>query len=223
MIGDIIIIEKHHILKSHILAPEIVKSYFPGKKMIVALGGEPGVGKTEIATLLQKKLWNDSKIRSKKIHLDDYYFTSWQERNKLRKAKGIKTVGIKEIQWNYINRIIKTFLLNHGNLHLQKIHMYTNSIEKTISNTNFIDILLIEGLYANYIKNKSLGIYLEGTVNDTENFRIKRNKEPQNNFRNRVLKKEHQEVLKTKENADIYMKYNIKNKKELIFNKEKDK
>lgn len=71
MIGDKIVIQDIHCQKANILFPLITKKY--KQKFIVALGGESGTGKTEIATLLQSKLWEEKEIKVKIIHIDDYY------------------------------------------------------------------------------------------------------------------------------------------------------
>lgn len=183
------------------------------EKLIVTIGGESGVGKTEIVSLIQEELWNKHKIRAKMIHIDDYYFTSWQDRNEIRKNKGVRSVGIKEIDWIKLENIAKTFRTNNKKLYVQRIHKYTNSIEYVIANNRAIDILFIEGLYANYLKQKDLGIYLAGSYKDTIKFRKERGKEIINAFRKKVLAKERTEVLKTKKGAKIIIPFKVKEKK----------
>lgn len=209
MIGDKLIYKPEHYKKCQYIIPKIMEKYFHNR-LVIAIGGESGTGKTEIASLLQEALWEQHKIRVKTIHVDDYYKTLWLDRNKVRRQKGLNSVGKKEIDWKKLNKIIETFKSKQKYLYVQRIHRYTNSIEETKSDNRCIDILIVEGLYANYLENKDMGIYLEGSIKDTEKFRKERAKEKQTRFRYRVLRKEKQEVQKTKKLADIRIPIKIR-------------
>ena len=181
-------------------------------KLIVTVGGESGTGKTEVATILQDTLWNKYKKRVKIVHIDDFYFTNWLERNTLRRKKGISSVGMKEIDWKKLDKLVSVFKSGAKYLHVQKIHKYTNSMENSIALNGSIDILIVEGLYANALKNSDLNIYLDGSYEDTEDFRKKRNKEPINCFRKKVLAKEQKDIIKTKKYSNIVIPFNVRTK-----------
>jgi uridine kinase len=184
--------------------------------MILVCGGQSGVGKTEVSDIIQVALWEKYKIRSKIIHLDDYYKVHWQRRNGWRRERGLPAVGLTEIKWGMIKSIIKKFR-NSQTLKIQQIHMYIDAIEKTLVSSRNIDILILEGVYANYLKKKGivdLGIYLEGNVGDTYNFRKERAKEnPDDTFRQKVLEKEAKTAKRTKKYADLVVPYTIGEKK----------
>ncbi len=209
MIGDKLLIKKEHHKKKDLILPIIMTHYYCDK-MIVCIGGESGTGKTEIANLIQEDLWYKHKVRCKIIHEDDYYFTKWQDRNTIRKKKGIGSVGIVEIDWGKLEKICKTFYSKNKYLHIQRIHKYTNSTEEAIVYNNKIDILILEGLYINKYIYKHLGFYLDGSYKETKEFREERKKEVINSFRMKVLEKEHKDCLKTKKDV-IVMPYDYKN------------
>ena len=207
MIGDRLIFHPEHYIKGKLICSEVMDNYF-GDKIVVTIGGESGTGKSEVASILQDSLWNSHKVRGKIIHIDDYYFTPWQNRNSIRKKTGI--IGIEEINWNKLKDILKTFRNGKKFLYVERIHMYTNSVEKIVANNKNIDILVIEGLYANYLEDKDLGIYLEGTYKETKAFREERQKEKINKFRMEVLEKEHKDILKTRKMSDIFIPFKEK-------------
>jgi len=202
MIGDKIIITAEHKKKAKKVFNEFLTTrYKKGAQYIIQIGGEAGTGKTEIALIL-RELFYDSGIRSDVIHVDDYYKTKWSERNEIRKRTGI--IGKKEIDWDKINGVINTFRADfYTCLVIQRINKFTESIEKAIIDKRNIDVLIIEGLYALYARDNDFKVFIEGTYKDTEGFRLLRNKEPQTKFRQKVLQKEHSEVIKSKPFANM--------------------
>lgn len=223
MLGDTVNIKPEHIDKAEMLLPTIHQYYSNPEytlqtKLVVLVGGESGVGKTEVNTVLQKMLWERFSLRAKQIHLDDYYETNWQTRDSIRQKRGITSVGLCEIEWSKLQKIIKIFHSSKGKLYVQRIHRYLNDIEYTIAPNRKIDILLIEGLYANYLRKicpvqTGLGIYLEGGIKDTYSFRKERAKEnPDDTFRLEVLKKESIDVRSTRQYADIVVPFHLNKK-----------
>ena len=208
MKGDKKIILPIHYKKANkilkILQNEINKNT---DKYVIAIAGQSGVGKTEIASLLQEKLYGLN-FTTKIIYTDDYYKTNWHVRNEIRMNKGLQSVGQKEISWLKLNRVIRDFKNNKKELKVQQIHKYTDSTEKQTVNTSKLKIIIIEGLYALYTKNVDYNVYLEGGIKDTYKFRKQRGKEnPDNPFRKKVLQKEAGEVLKSKPNANLIIKF----------------
>lgn len=207
MIGDRLVITKRHLDITENLFAAIVKKYVD-ERLVIAIGGESGTGKSEVASCLQHKLYKEKKLRGKIIHLDDYFNVNWQDRNTSRKKKGIDSVGIREINWSKLRRVVKIFKRGIGKLYVQRIHMFTNSIEYVITSNKNIDILIVEGLYANHLKRKDIGIYLEGSIEETYKFRKERGKEnPDDEFRQKILKKESKEIKQTKLNSDIIVNW----------------
>ena len=71
--------------------------------------------------------------------------------------------------------------------------------------TNFgdVDMLIIDGLYAIKTEKVDLKIFIDITYHDTGKAQKLRGKEPQNEYRMKVLLKEHEMVKALKEQADI--------------------
>lgn len=209
MIGDVIIIKNTHKKKANTIFKNIKGLDFNNKK-IICIGGESGTGKTEIAHVLRDLAYGGF-IKTQIISLDDYYITLWSARNNIRINKGIKSVGKHEMQWNLINGIIDSFKsITEPTIRLKKINRYTDSIEYSIFEREDVDLLIIEGLYSCFCKNVDFKVYLDGSVSDTKDFRFMRKKEAQNKFRIKVLKKEHNEVIKSKKLSDLIISFDGK-------------
>lgn len=216
MVGDTLIFLETQNKKVEQIIPLILKKYKSInkrkiKKLVVTISGKSGTNKTEIAHLIQKSLWESNKIRVKKLHLDNYYLTPFQTRNEIREKQGIKSVGIKEINWYKLKQIIKTFRSNRRKLYVQQIHKYLDSVEYIISPNKKIEILLIEGIFATNLRRHNLSdlaIHLEGNDKQTYEFRKLRMKEnPDDIFRQHVLKKESKDCERIKKYADILIEF----------------
>ncbi len=201
MIGDKIIITANHRRKAKYVFREFLGRYKKGAHYILQIGGEAGTGKTEIAYLL-RELFYSNKIRSDIIHIDNYYKTKWSERNCIRQKTNV--IGKKEIDWDMLNGLLNTYRADfYSNIIVQRINKFTDSVEKAIIDKHSIDVLIVEGLYALYAKDADFKVYIDGTYEDTKAFRILRNKEPQTKFRQKVLEKEHIDVIKSKHLANM--------------------
>jgi len=207
MIGDKVIITKKDIKRAKILLPLILKLK---DKSVITIGGGSGTKKTELACCLQEELYVKNK-KTLMISLDDYYVSHYIDRQRIRELKGIKSIGLKEIDWKLIKKIIKDFKQNKDKLILQQINKYTNDYDTIYSyGIKQVNYLIIEGLYANYLKKYKMSdfaIHIEATPLQTLKFRKRRKKEDENsNFRKKVVKKEYETVKKLLKYADKIIK-----------------
>lgn len=199
MKGDKILIKAIHKKK----AKNILKQLKINPKMIIAIGGESGTGKTEVATVLRDLLYTLG-YRVNILSLDDYYLTLPEERVAERQKSDYTKVGIVEIDWNFVHSIVEKYLRKiPRNIWCQRTNRYTNAVEGVQWNSKDVDILIIEGLFAGYLELPCVKVHIEGSIKDTLAFRVKRGKEKPGSHRNKVLKIEKREVKKLKKNADL--------------------
>lgn len=203
MIGDIIIIKKSDVQRGKKLLPDLCKL---SDKSIITIGGSSGTKKSELGHVLQELLYKKNK-KSILISLDDLYKTHFKDRNRIRKHKGIKSVGTSEIDWYELRIIVKCFKRKKDKIIIPVINKYTGSYnDLTVYDINEVDYLIVEGLYANYLnkwKLSSYAIHIDGNPEQTLKFRKKRNKENENGeFRKKVVQKEFNVVSQLKRYAN---------------------
>jgi len=203
MIGDIKDIKKLDIHRGKEVLPNILK--LPDKAIIGIQGGS-GTSKSELGEVLQELLYKKNK-RTILISLDDLYKTHFKDRTRIRKRNGIKSVGIQEIDWKMLRYIIKMFKKKKDTLIVPVINKYTSDYnEETIYGVKDVNYIIVEGLYAGYLKKfKKMNyvIHLEGNPEQTLKFRKKRNKENENSeFRKQVVQKEFNVVCQLKKYAN---------------------
>jgi len=205
MLEDVLLItEKHRIAGAGILKEVLKKKK---NKFIVAISGESGSGKSELTHVVAKGLRKHG-IFAKPIHADNFYNILPLERKEWRIKHGIeKVVGLVEYKWNEINRIVDDFK-NSRKSSMPCVDLVTEQVDTLTTDFNGIDMLVIDGLYAINIDNVDLRIFIGLTYHETKKAQRDRDKEPQNEYRMRVLEQEHKQVLSIKYKADLFVNMN---------------
>jgi uridine kinase len=200
MLGDVLLIAEKHQLAGEQIIQMILNNRKP--KMMIAISGESGSGKSELAHVIAKGLRKHG-IFAKPLHIDNYYRIHPHQRTEWRKEHGINNVvGPGEYDWDTINRNIREFkngLSSTGPC----VDLVTEQIDQLTTDYKDIDMLVIDGLYAIKVEDVDLRIFIELTYHETKKAQVVRGKEPQNEYRMQVLEKEHQEVQALKASADV--------------------
>lgn len=200
MLGDVLLIEEKH----HKAGEQIIAEILKRKKdnFTVAISGESGTGKTELAHVIAKGLRQHG-IFAKPIHIDNYYRILPLERTEWRETNGVeKVVGYDEYDWDMIYKNIADF---KGKTYstMPCVDLVTEQVDLLTTNFGTVDMLIIDGLYAINTKDIDLKIFIDITYHDTGKAQKLRGKEPQNEYRMKVLLKEHEMVKNLKKLANI--------------------
>lgn len=200
MLGDVLLIEDKHRVAGEAIIQKILQR--KKDKFMIAISGESGSGKSELAHVIAKGLRKHG-IMAKPIHIDNYYRIHPLERTEWRKKHGIENVvGYSEYDWDTINRNIDDFKNNRKST-MPCVDLVTEQIDQLTTDFNGIDMLVIDGLYAIKTDRADLRVFLELTYHETKKAQVVRGKEPQNEYRMAVLEQEHRMVQALKPRADI--------------------
>ena len=198
MLGDILLITDKHIKAGEQVVNRL--NEIKSEKVVIAIGGESGAGKSEIAHVISRKLKGEGEL-AKILHIDNYYKVSPKERTEWRKKHGIESIGLSEYDWDLINRNISEFRESKEAI-LPCIDLLTDQEDKLITNFEGIQYLIIEGLYP-LKADADLKIFIDLTYHETKNAQVLRGKEPQNKYRLQVLQREHEVVQSLRPLADL--------------------
>ncbi len=199
MLGDVLLITQKH--KN--AARDILKRVLRCKtnKYIVAISGESGSGKSELAHCLAVML-KEEKIHAKLMHTDNYYKIEPTKRTEWRKKHGINNIGFNEYDWELINKNIQDFKMSRQTT-MPCIDIIPERVDYITTDFKGIDLLVIDGLYAINANDVDLRIFIDLTYHDTKGAQIERMKEPSDEFRLHVLEREHIVVQSLKPTADL--------------------
>lgn len=180
------------------------------EKYIVAISGESGSGKSELTHVVARALRQHG-IMAKPIHIDNYYRIHPLERTAWRKEHGIENVvGYGEYDWDTIHRNIRDFKTGKEST-MPCVDLVTEQIDHLTTDFSGIDMLIIDGLYAIKTEEADLRVFIELTYHETKKAQVVRGKEPQNEYRMRVLEQEHKMVQALRPTADLLvtMEYDV--------------
>jgi len=206
MQNDIINIKKNHIQAAEFVL-EKVMGKFNGSKFIIAIAGEVASGKTTLSYLLGRMLKMKG-IRSKIIDLGDFYKIPPVERAIWREKNGIESIGIEEYDWGTINNTIDSFLDDSG-ASVPSVDLLNDHVDEILCSFKDIEVLIINGLYAFHCKQVDFKVFIELTYRETYEAQKYTGKEELNNFRKKILKKEHEVVQQQKKIADTFIDFNV--------------
>ncbi|MAZ93385.1 MAG: hypothetical protein P8N48_00135 [Bacteroidales bacterium] len=208
MLEDVLLIAQKHREAAEVITKEILKKR--KAKLIVAISGESGSGKSELTHVIAKNLRKYG-IFAKPIHIDNFYNTLPLERSEWRESKGVKNVvGLSEYKWDEIDKVILDFK-NNKKSEMPCVDLVTEQVDSLTTDFNGIDMLIIDGLYAINLSNADIKIIIELTYHETKNAQTDRGKEPTNPLRWEVLEQEHLTVMSIKNKAEIRIdkNYNV--------------
>ena len=168
-------------------------------RYIVAISGESGSGKSELAHALGKKL-KENYIRVKVIHTDNYYKIQPLLREEWRRNKGFDRIGIDEYDWIKIRKTIRDFKEEQECM-IPCIDLIPEQVDKLLTDFSKIDLLIIDGLYAINAPDIDLPVFIDLTFHETKINQIIRMKEALSDFRLAILEREHQAVSSLKPKA----------------------
>jgi len=174
-INDIVIIQPIHTEKAKAIYQVSKEAKKIKGSIVICISGESGTGKTEITEELSKLYMADQKTCSI-IKLDEYYRIPAILRSASRKEDF--NIGLSEIDWGLV---------------------YNETADCIESGK---EVVIIEGLYAIHAVG-TFKVYLEGSIDETKEFRTMRKKEVIDELRQRVLRAEHLAVISLKDKADV--------------------
>lgn len=224
MLEDVLLItEKHQSAAEKIvdLALDHEKKKPKKKKMILAISGESGSGKSELAHEVAKLLNKKHDIVAKTLHTDNFYNTLPKKRRAWREKKGIeKVVGYNEYLWDEIKQVIKDFK-NGKKSFMPCVDLITEQVDVLGTDFKKVEMLVVDGLYAIKAKKIDLRFYIDLTYLETKSKHTKdiRGKEVMDEGRWATLEQEHKMVTSLKPTAD----YLITPEFDVVENPEKEK
>ncbi|HRY98990.1 MAG TPA: hypothetical protein P5550_08020 [Bacteroidales bacterium] len=199
-------IQKIHEDSARTLLERLRERMSPSGKTLVTVSGEVASGKSPVSLCLARLLKQEG-VRAKLIDLDDFYRIPPTERRSWRLENGLESVGIGEINWNLLYKVIDDYRNNRPSRY-PDVDLITDKVDTHETEFSGVEVLIIHGLYSLHIPGADLRVYMEMTWPETMDRQRESQKEVIDGFRLQVLRREQKVVLELKKNADIFIDLN---------------
>lgn len=210
MLGDIIQIkQEYYTTAAHIAAHVEQLDFARREKMVIAVAGESGSGKSVTAVCLQELL-NQSGQPALILHLDDYFVLP-PATNHAQRVENIDQVGPSEVRLSLLQLHIDGFLAGVETLTKPIVNYKLNQILAETIITKPYSILIVEGTYSLMLNHIQFGIFMDRTYIETKPQRDARGRDVQDPFVEEVLAIEHDLIRPTRAKAQLIVdkNYNV--------------
>ena len=202
MRGDILIIDDNH----RKAAKEVVKIILseierPIQKFVISVAGESGAGKSEIAASIAEVL--EKKGLKCFIFQQDDYFVYPPKTNAKTREKDINWVGEREVKLKLIDEELEQIKKGLTIIKKPLVIFEEDRIDEETVDLSDVDVFIVEGTYTTALKNVDQKVFIDRNLNDTKASRLKRNREKQDEYLERILMIEHKIISAHKALADI--------------------
>ncbi len=208
MIGDKIIISEYHHEAARMVLEQlkILNMELPYS---IAVSGESGSGKSEIAEVLRIRL-DDMGYKVLVLGQDDYFRLPPHSNHKQRKID-IQWVGPQEVQLQLMNEHVKKLCNKKKRKVIKPQVHFTDDMIGTETVTGPYDIVIAEGTYTALLKDVSVHVFIDANFRETRMHRLSRNRDQslendrdqELDFLEHVLEIEHEIISQHKNLAQI--------------------
>jgi uridine kinase len=138
------------------------------------------------------------------LQMDDY-FKLPPKTNHENRLKSLDNVGIQEVDLEKLSQNIKDFKTESSEIEKPLVYYSENLISSEKIDTSGYEVILVEGTYILEIEEFDFKIFIDRNYKDTHENRMKRNRDEQSDFVEKVLEIEHQIIRSFKNNADLIL------------------
>jgi uridine kinase len=171
------------------------------------VAGESGAGKSETAAALAEVIESEG-YKVFIIQQDDFFIYPPKTNAAMRLASGGK-VGPEEVRLDLLNEIIQSLKKGQDEITKPLVIFAEDRISSEKIDAAKYQVFLIEGTYTTLLDNIDCRIFIDRDMDDTRSDRLKRNRESQDGFLEKILLTEHSIISSHKHLADIVINKNF--------------
>ena len=199
MIGDKLIIEKHHTDRATEICRMLVER--PLDKFVCTVAGESGAGKSELASEIARLL-TEASTKTGILQQDDYFVFPPRTNHEMRR-RNLEQVGPYEVKLDYLDSNLRSFKRGESPIYKPLVTFDEDRITGEEMDIGDLVTLIAEGTYTTLLKFVDLRIFIDRDYHQTLEARKQRARDQWEPFMQDVLEREHQIISQHKALADL--------------------
>jgi uridine kinase len=201
MIGDKLVIEKHHTERAAEICDLLAERIEPGERFTLSVAGESGAGKSELAYEIHRLL-NERGIRADVLQQDDYFVFPPRTNHEMRR-RNLEQVGPYEVKLDYLDSNLRSFKLGERTIYKPLVVYEKDLITREEMAVADLSVLIAEGTYTTLLEFADLHVFIDRDYRQTLEARKRRARDKWEPFVQDVLEREHQIISQHKALADV--------------------
>jgi uridine kinase len=198
LIGDKLIIEEHHTERAAELC-ELLSDQITGK-FTVAVAGESGAGKSELAYEVFRLL-NDRGLKAGVLQQDDYFVFPPRTNHEMRR-RNLEQVGPYEVKLDFLDSNLRSFKRGESPIYKPLVIFDEDRVTTEELSVGELDVLIAEGTYTSLLRFADYRVFIDRDYLQTLDARKRRARDTFEPFVVEVLEREHQIISQHKALAD---------------------
>lgn len=201
MIGDKLVITDYHRAAARRILDHVA-GLEPGGSLGICVSGESGCGKSETAHCLRDLLEAAGK-RCVILGQDDYFHLPPRS-NHSRRLERFDWIGPGEVRLDLLDEHV-AFLKSGSSGRLTKplVYFEENRVGEEIMPPGPYDVVIVEGTYTALLENLDVRAFIDRNYRQTKKARLRRARDPDTEFLEKVLEREHGIISAHRERADV--------------------
>jgi len=203
MLGDKLVITDYHRAAAARAFPAVTAKLDSGIATVaVSVAGESGCGKSETAQCLAELL--EQAGRTTLILAQDDYFRLPPRTNHARRVADLSWVGPGEVRLDLLARHIERLKTRPATgLKKPLIDFDADAIISERVEPGRRDVVIAEGTYTTLLPDLDVRVFIDRNYRQTKKARLRRARDPDDVFFEKVLEIEHREISRHRSLADV--------------------
>jgi uridine kinase len=205
MKGDILVVNKHHILAARAIVSQIVdRINSKPNRFVITVAGESGSGKSETGLSIANELMKLG-IKSVILGQDDYFYLP-PKANSAKRREDSDWLGPHiEVNFDVFEKNLVDALKGASEIKKPLVDYNTNTIDIETINLDGVKVIIAEGTYTSLLKHVDVKVFISRNWLRTLEDRKKRNRGNEVNdvFTEQILATEHKIIASHKQLADF--------------------
>ncbi len=201
MIGDKLIINEKHRRAAEQIVERILPQLRSSPRIYtIAIAGESGSGKSETGQALAEAL-NRRDFQTLVLQQDDYFVYPPKTNDNIRR-QDIGWVGVREVRLDLLDEHLRRVRSGAETIVKPLVVYGEDRISEETVSLRGVAVVVAEGTYTSALDNVDTRVFIDLTYLETLQSRLKRAREAQDDFLEKVLEIEHRIISAHKNRAD---------------------